>query len=175
MTSTDDGMFYIAQKAGFTDGVCYARPNGQPCIRPDKGVNLKSVTDGTSHTLLFGERYSDDSYFDADAPGLWKTSNMHIGEWGLWGWTGGLKATGQLTRSAGGDPPMGINQQSSGCVLAASCCQDNRLRTWGSGHPGGAVVVFADCSTTFLADSLNPTTLAAISTRNKAETISDTY
>jgi hypothetical protein len=45
---------------------------------------------------------------------------------------------------------------------------------WGSGHPGGAVVVFADCSTTFLSDSTNPTVLISISTRNKGDTIPDT-
>lgn len=171
-TSTDDGMFYIAAPAGSHAGVCYDRPAPQPCFEPSNGVNLKTVIDGTSHTLLFGERYNDDPYFDANYTG---TSGLKIGEWCLWGWTGGKKGAGQVMRSAGGDPPMAINQQSAGCVLSAACCQDIRLRTWGSGHPGGAVLVFADCSATFIADSINPTTLAAISTRNKSETILDSF
>lgn len=168
-TSTDDGMFYIAGKAGGFDSVCYARPTPQPCVRHDKGVNLKTVTDGTSHTLLFGERYNDDPYFDANFTG---TSGLKINEWCLWGWTGGMKGTGQVMRSAGWDKPA-INQQSSTCVGAANCCQDQRLRTWGSGHPGGAVLVFADASATFITDSINPVTLTAISTRNKGDSIPD--
>jgi prepilin-type N-terminal cleavage/methylation domain-containing protein len=171
MSSTDDGMFYVVAPAGSTAGQCYDRPAPKPCVRPDKGVNLKSVSDGTSHTLLFGERYNEDPYFDANYTA---TSGLKIGEWCLWGWTGGKKGTGQVMRSAGWDKPA-INQQSSGCVLSAMCCQDARLKTWGSGHPGGAVVVFADASATFLTDSINPTTLTAISTRNKGENISDSF
>jgi prepilin-type N-terminal cleavage/methylation domain-containing protein len=170
-TSTDDGMFYVVAAAGSTAGVCYDRPAPQPCYRPDKGVNLKSVSDGTSHTLLFGERYDDDPYFDANFTG---TSGLKIGEWCLWGWTGGRKGTGQVLRSAGGGQ-VALNQQSAGCVRGPMCCQDDRLKTWGSGHPGGAVLVFADGSATFLTDSINLTTLAAISTRNKGENITDSF
>ncbi len=169
--STDDGMFYVVAPAGSTAGVCYDRPSPKPCYQPDKGVNLKSVTDGTSHTLLFGERYNDDPYFDGN---LMSTSGLKIGEWCLWGWTGGKKGTGQVMRSAGFDK-VAINQQSAGCVGSAACCQDYRLRTWGSGHPGGAVFVLADASATFITDSINPTTLTAISTRNKAEAIPDSF
>jgi prepilin-type N-terminal cleavage/methylation domain-containing protein len=170
-TSTDDGMFYIVAPAGSTAGQCYDRPSPQPCFRPDKGVNLKSVSDGTSHTLLFGERYNDDPYFDANYTG---TSGLKIGEWCLWGWTGGKKGIGQVTRSYGGGQ-VAINQKSEGCVRGAMCCQDDRIKSWGSGHPGGAVLVFADGSATFVTDSINPTTLSAISTRNKADSIPDSF
>jgi hypothetical protein len=139
-------------------------------------VNLKTVTDGTSHTLLFGEHYDDDPAFDANY--LATPSQLKIGEWCLWGWTGGKKGTAQVLRSAGGDPPMGLNQSFATCTgsgKSVTCCQDDRLKTWGSGHPGGAVLVFADCSTTFIADSINPAVLTAISTRNKGENIPDTY
>ena len=170
-TSTDDGMFYIVSAPGTFVGVCYDRPNGKPCQYQYKGVSLKSVTDGTSHTLLFGERYNDDPYFDGSLTG---TSGLKIGEWCLWGWTGGKKGTGQVMRSSGWDK-VAINQQSSGCVASPACCQDSRLRTWGSGHPGGAVFVLVDGSTTFLTDSVNPAVLSAISTRNKAEDIPETF
>ena len=171
MTSTDDGMFYVVSPPGSFVGQCYDRPNGQPCFRPDKGVNLKSVTDGTSHTLLFGERYNDDAEFDAKFSGV---SGLKIGEWCLWGLTGGMKGTGQVMRSAGWDKPA-INQTSTGCVLAPNCCQDARLKMWGSGHPGGAGLVSADASATFITDSINPAVLLAISTRNKGEAIPDSY
>jgi prepilin-type N-terminal cleavage/methylation domain-containing protein len=170
-TSTDDGMFFVYAAEGSTAGVCYDRPTSA-CFRPTKGVSLKSVSDGTSHTLLFGEMYHDDPYFDANLTG---TSGLTIEQWGMWGWTGGKKGTAHVFKSGGTDPTRVINYQSSGCVGSPACCQDQRLRTWGSGHPGGSVFVFADASTTFLSESINPATLAAISTRNRADTIPDTY
>jgi hypothetical protein len=134
-------------------------------------VNLKSVSDGTSHTVLFGERYDDDPYFDANYS---STSGLKIGEWCLWGWTGGRKGTGQVLRSYGGGQ-VSLNQKSEGCVRGPMCCQDDRIKTWGSGHPGGAVLVMADASTTFVTDSINPLVMAAISTRNKADAIPEGF
>jgi prepilin-type N-terminal cleavage/methylation domain-containing protein/prepilin-type processing-associated H-X9-DG protein len=162
--TTDDGMFNIWAAPGSTAGVCYTRPAPQACFRPDKGVALKTVTDGTSKTLLFGERYNEDEVFNAKYIGQ---SGLLIHQWALWGWTGGFKGTGHVTRSGG--YTQAINRQSATCTLSATCCQDERLRTWGSGHPGGANFVMADASTQFITDSVNPTTLAAISTRNGSE------
>jgi prepilin-type processing-associated H-X9-DG protein len=162
--STDDGMFYVFSAPGSMDGVEYVHINGSR-LRPDKGVALKTVMDGTSKTLLFGEKYNSDPDFDAKYSSL---SGLLIHQWSLWGWTGGFKGTGHVTRSGG--ITQAINQQSAGCTLGATCCQDVRLRTWGSGHPGGANFVMADASTQFITDSINPGTLAAISTRNGGET-----
>lgn len=161
--STDDGMFYIWAPKGSTAGVAYVHTNGST-FRPDRGVSLKSVTDGTSKTLLFGEKYNQDPVFDAKYTGQ---SGLLIHQWSLWGWTGGFKGTGHVTRSGG--VTQAINLQSDSCILSATCCQDQRLRTWGSGHPGGANFVMTDGSTQFIADSVNPTTLADISTRNGGE------
>lgn len=164
-TSTDDGMFYICAPPGSLAGVEYIHPNGSK-FRPDKGVALKTVTDGTSHTLLFGERYNSDPVFDAKYSSF---STLMIHQWALWGWTGGIKGTGHAMRSGGYTPV--INKQSDTCTLGSpTCCQDERLRTWGSGHPGGANFVMADASGQFISDSVNPTTLTAISTRNGSET-----
>ncbi len=171
--STDDGMFYVWAAEGSTAGVCYDRPAPKPCFRPTKGVSLRSVTDGTSKTLMFGERYNEDPVFDANYT---TQSGLSIHQWALWGWTGGFKGTGHVTRSGGFT--QAINKQ---CVFpcplpgGSTCCQDERLRTWGSGHPGGANFGFADGSTTFIADGINPTTLAAISTRNGGEIPAEGY
>jgi prepilin-type N-terminal cleavage/methylation domain-containing protein len=167
--STDDGMFNIIAPAGSTAGQEYTHANGSK-VRPTQGVALRTVTDGTSKTLMFGERYTADAIFDAKYSG---TSGLLIHQWALWGWTGGLKGTGHVTRSGG--ITSVINRQSDTCTLTAACCQDVRLRTWGSGHPGGAVFVFAEGSTTFLTDGNNPTTLADISTRNGSETPPEGY
>jgi prepilin-type N-terminal cleavage/methylation domain-containing protein/prepilin-type processing-associated H-X9-DG protein len=168
--STDDGMFYVFAPAGSTAGVCYDRPAPRPCYRPDKGVSLKTVTDGTSKTLLFGEKYNRDEVFDNKFS---SRSGLKIYEWSQWGWTGGYKGLGHVTRSGGYTPV--INRQSDTCTLSVDCCQDERLRTWGSGHPGGANFVMADASTQFITDSINPTTLAAISTRNGSETPPESF
>ena len=158
--STDDGMFYVWASKGSTSGVEYTHLNGTK-VRPDHGVALKTVTDGTSKTLMFGEKYNEDPTFDAKYTGQ---SGLKIHQWSLWGWTGGFKGTGHVTRSGG--ITQAINRQSATCTLEPTCCQDERLRTWGSGHPGGGNFVMADASTQFISDSISPTTLAAISTRN---------
>jgi len=169
--STDDGIFFMYTSPGSTSaGRCYPRPAPFPCFRPDHPIKLKQVTDGTSKTLMFGEKYNEDAIFDAKFS---SKSGLLIHEWSLWGFTGGVKVIGHVTRSGGYTPV--INRQSGNCTLSVDCCQDERLRTWGSGHPGGANFVMADASTQFISDSINPTTLTAISTRAGGETPPDSF
>jgi prepilin-type N-terminal cleavage/methylation domain-containing protein/prepilin-type processing-associated H-X9-DG protein len=175
--SRDDGMFFVVAPAASTSGVCYDRPGppAGPCVRHDKGVALKSVSDGTSKTLLFGEKYNEDPVFDgmrsADRSGLL------IHQWAFWGWTGGFKGNGAVLRSSGdSNVVVGvINRQTPQSCASSSGyqCQDDRLMTWGSGHPGGANFVFADGSSKFITESITPDTLRAISTRAGNETVSD--
>lgn len=168
--ATDDGMFYVWAKPGSSDGVCYERPAPKPCVRHERGVTLKSVTDGTSKTLLLGEKYNEDPIFDTIQSA--SRSGLLIHQWSLWGWTGGFKGTGHATRSGG---TMPINSQCPGSCRNASGfkCQDERLMSWGSGHPGGANFVFADASSRFITDSISSVALSAISTRGKGEIISE--
>ena len=63
--TTDDGMFYVYAPPGSTAGVPYSRPAPAGPFRPERGVALKTVTDGTSKTLLFGEKYNQDPIFDS--------------------------------------------------------------------------------------------------------------
>src|SRR5262249_8646703 len=131
--STDDGLFFLYTSPGSTTaGSCYVRPAPLACERHDHPLKLKQVTDGTSKTLMFGEKYNEDATVDAKFS---DTSGLLIHEWSLWGFTGGQKITGHVARSGG--YTQAINRQSTNCTLSAMCCQDERLRTWGSGHPGG--------------------------------------
>ena len=129
-SGTDDGMFYVYAPPGSTAGICY--PPLPNCKRYEKGVALKRVPDGTSKTLLFGEKYNDDPTFDALDTST--RSGLLIHQWSLWGWTGGFKMAGHVTRSGGRMP---INYK-----LPTNCsgyqCQDDKLQSWSSGHPGGA-------------------------------------
>ncbi len=180
--STDNGMFYIvALPAGSNAGVCYPRA-GKPCVQPDKGVAYKSVTDGTSKTFLFGERYNYDPIFDAmydKSPA--STNGLRIHQFALWGWMGDFKGTAHATRSAGDSPSFQgvINRQCPASCLTGSGnqyqCEDDRLQTWGSGHPGGANFVMADGSSRFVTDSIAPAVLVALSTRGAGDIVSDEF
>jgi prepilin-type N-terminal cleavage/methylation domain-containing protein/prepilin-type processing-associated H-X9-DG protein len=172
--STDNGMFYVVAPSGTTAGVCYPPYPAGPgaCVRHDKGVALKTVTDGTSKTFFFGERYDQDQIFD-NIPAA-DRNDLLIHQWALWGWMGGFYGTAHVTRSAGDAPTFRgvINRQ-----CPASCasgggyqCEDDRLQTWGSGHPGGANLAMVDGSTHFITDSINPEVLVALSTRNSKST-----
>jgi prepilin-type processing-associated H-X9-DG protein len=79
---------------------------------------------------------------------------------------------GHVTRS-GGTEPINYKVLPSCFSAAAYQCQDEKLRAWGSGHPGGANFVFADGATRFISDTISSITLAAISTRANGEVTGD--
>ena len=171
-SGTDDGMFFIYASPGSTAGICYAQlafppAPAPPCVRHERGLALKKVTDGTSKTILFGEKYNEDQTFDQMSEG--NRSGLLIHQWSLWGWTGGFKMAGHVTRSG---LRMPINYK-----LPAGCsgytCQDDKLQSWSSGHPGGAMFVMADSSTRFISDSISQIALAAFSTRSRGEVIGE--
>jgi prepilin-type N-terminal cleavage/methylation domain-containing protein/prepilin-type processing-associated H-X9-DG protein len=149
------------------DGVLFLTgPNSAPYTNQET-VKLTEVTDGTSNTILGGEKYNVDPQFDA-LPAT-SRSGLLMHQWGLWAWTGGFKASGHVMRSSA-EP---INFMAKDCATTASgyTCQDRRLTNWGSGHPAGANLVFCDGSTRFVSDSVATLTLAASSTRAGDETI----
>jgi prepilin-type N-terminal cleavage/methylation domain-containing protein len=159
--ATDDGMFTTYGPSG----VCYPPGGATNCKKYDQGIGLKTVTDGTSKTVLFGERYNEDPIFDAMNPT--DRSGLLIHQWALWGWTGSLKGTGHATRSGW----LEINRKTPESCRGGGgfTCQDERLTTWGSGHPGGANFIMSDGSAQFFEENMSVITLQAISTRNKAE------
>jgi hypothetical protein len=143
-------------------------------VRHDKGVSLKSVIDGTSKTLLFGEKYNEDPVFDA-MPGQHR-HNFLIHQFSLWGWTGGFRGTAHVTRSAGDNLQVINRQCPDSCRTASNYeCQDERLMTWGSGHPGGCNFVLGDGSSRFITNDVSPATLTALSTRAGSENLTSDY
>jgi prepilin-type N-terminal cleavage/methylation domain-containing protein/prepilin-type processing-associated H-X9-DG protein len=151
------------------DGVLFLTGPGSVPFENQEAATLQQVTDGTSNTVLGGEKYNVDPAFDA-LPAS-NRSGLLIHQWGQWGWSGGFKGNGHVLRSAA-EP---INFMASDCSSSSSgySCQDRRLNGWGSGHPSGANLAFLDGSARFVSDSISTITLAAWSTRAGGEVVSE--
>jgi prepilin-type processing-associated H-X9-DG protein len=159
-TATVDGIFHTTGQAS------EPRPN-------QKAVAPADVRDGTSQTLLFGERYHRDANFESFAAAGWIDS---LEGWGWWAPSGGRKAIGHVTMSAAAPinyrlPIAFANGASTGTPAEFKAESDLRLNAWGSGHPGGANFAFADGSVRFLTDATSPTVLRALSTRRGGEIV----
>ncbi len=125
-------------------------------------IGLRKVTDGTSHTLLIGEKFHEDPLFDT-----WTGNNsgFKMYQVSAWAWAGGTKGTAHLFGSAAVPLNSQVNAFITSPTSQTLMAQDQRYNAWGSGHPGGVDFVFCDGSARFFSDSLSLTTLGQISTR----------
>jgi prepilin-type processing-associated H-X9-DG protein len=124
----------------------------------DSNVRLADVTDGSSSTILFGERFHHDPQFDLLQPVVLPGTGL-IAERGKWGLVAGVGAMAHVTLHTA----VKINYQTP--VGADSLAMSNRVCAFGSGHPGGANFGFADGSARFVAEDLLLEQLQALSTR----------
>jgi prepilin-type N-terminal cleavage/methylation domain-containing protein/prepilin-type processing-associated H-X9-DG protein len=130
----------------------------------DSSVRLADITDGTSNTLLFGERYHRDPEYDRRWPVVWPVVGP-MASWGKWGAVANQGAMGNVTLST----PVQINYQvPSGGDFSTV---ENRVCAFGSGHAHGANFAFADGSVRFLSESTPLATLQALSTRAGEEVV----
>jgi prepilin-type processing-associated H-X9-DG protein len=128
-------------------------------------VRFAQITDGTSNTFLFGERYHRDPQYDLQHDVFWPGS-ASMTQWGRWGYVANQGAMGNVTLST----PVRINyQMSPGGDFTAV---ENRVCAFGSGHPGGANFAFADGSVRFVSQSIPLAMLQALSTRGCGEVVS---
>jgi len=128
----------------------------------DRCFRLADVTDGTSSTFLFGERFHHDPEHDRRKPIFFPTIGPLAG-WGKWGFV--AKGAAQATLST----PVPINYRvPPGGDLSTV---EDRLCAFGSGHPGGANFAFADGSVRFLSDRTPLPALQALSTRSGGEVV----
>lgn len=159
--ATLDGLFHTTGPASLP------KPNQKP-------VTSAMILDGTSNTLMFGERNHYDPNFETFAAASWTTSLQYLGTWAA---IGGRKRIGDVVMSAF----AGINYHTP-CTYdelmattpgatpsAFTTYEDMRLCAWGSNHPGGANFALADGSARFVSEMLPQPVLQAISTRSGAE------
>ena len=133
---TTDGVFYINSRVRFGD-----------------------IIDGTSNTLLFGERYHQDPAYTAmPTIGGWAWANFSAGQDYL------LSAC----------VPVNFQLAPGTKTGSPNFPEDDRACAYGSGHTGGANFAFGDGSVRFLTLSGNADlpVLQAISTRAGGEVVS---
>jgi prepilin-type N-terminal cleavage/methylation domain-containing protein/prepilin-type processing-associated H-X9-DG protein len=155
--ATNDGMFYAVG------------PLSSPLLNP---VAILDVTDGTSSTFFFGERYHEDRNFDTlvSRPPATLASNLISG----YGWWGSPSSGAASDVSESAFAPLNYlvaSGVSSGNTATDQTTVNMRICAWGSGHPGGANFSMVDGSVQFVANSISQTTLTWLSTRAGGEVI----
>ncbi len=109
-------------------------------------VRITDITDGTSNTLLAGERFSLDPTY---------TNSQLLQNTRGWAWCNYNSGQDVL-----GDTSYPINS------TAAVTGVDSRRTNFGSGHPSGANFVLCDGSVHFIANSISIVTLQRLSVPN---------
>jgi prepilin-type N-terminal cleavage/methylation domain-containing protein/prepilin-type processing-associated H-X9-DG protein len=140
VNSTQDGIFYL-----------------------NSTVRIVAITDGTSNTIMFGERFHLDPVFDALYP------SAPISTYGGWAWAN-ENATEDHLCSA--QAPIGYMIPAGTTSDPGEVLHDTRVGAYGSGHTGGANFVMCDGSVHFFSTSVTQPVLLALSTRAGGEVIS---
>jgi prepilin-type N-terminal cleavage/methylation domain-containing protein len=156
--STADGLF-------FTTGEASEPRRWQTPVRPAE------VTDGLSHTVLFGERSHADANYATFTEAGW---GERLDEWGWWAASASRKMVGHVTMGAHAPLnyrlPFCYDERQGQSPAASSFAafnhySDLRINAFGSNHPGGANFAHADGSLCFIADDITVERMQAMCTR----------
>ena len=162
----DNGVFFMTGP-GSLPGDQADTPNLSANTR---ACRIGQIYDGTSNTLLFGERYHFDPNFDRILHQSSQSfSRYPIAKWGAWGWIGGGNGTTHIFGSTRLDAP--INYLTPEDASANYSNVNIRTSAYGSGHPGGANFSLSDGSVRFLPETIDAISFQAVSTREEGETI----
>ncbi|QDT54579.1 Type II secretion system protein G precursor [Caulifigura coniformis] len=178
-TPADSGKYAITSYLGCAGFRSYPRCNStrpglcfHPTMNPKdlagmfhQNVKLKirDATDGTSNTILLGERQIYDPVFDA-------IPDESIADWG-WVWFGaqadaliatGVKINFRLPANFAG-LDAGTQQQ----------LFDDRMNAMGSMHVGGTQVAMTDGSVRFLSENISNIVFIALGSRGKGDIVGE--
>ncbi|MFO0851392.1 MAG: DUF1559 domain-containing protein [Gemmataceae bacterium] len=137
---TKDGMFYVNSR-----------------------VKMNGVSDGTSNTMMFGERQHKDPNFDR------MYTNFPIIGWSGWAWVNQENAIGDYLVGACRPINWMIPNDATGPNSSTNTWVRQKLSSMSSGHTGGATVCFADGSVRFLRDATSMPVLWGLATRAAGE------
>ena len=153
--------------------------NGSNNIDCRTPVSISSITDGTSNTLLFGEKSLTDPGYDANClanqnylidQSFWANPSMQDVVAGTEFPLNSTFTSLLTTLTAMGGCSDGENV--AGTTPAACAC-DARTTNFSSNHTGGVNFAFSDGSVRFINSTIPLTTLQALSTRTGGEVIGD--
>jgi len=171
-SSPPDGLYAINSYYGAAGTRSYPRrATGRPALSQfrdgvfdqNRQYGVTAVTDGTTNTLMFGERHYYDPIFDS-------VTGDRIADWG-WVWFG-----------AQGDAFLGTNVRINFKLPAnfasltggeQTLLFEDRINAFGSGHTGGANFALADGSVRFIRDAISPVTFLQLGTRAGGEVVGD--
>lgn len=167
-----DGIFFLTGPGNELRSSAQGGSLHSLCANHQKlpAVTIADISDGTSNTIMMGEKYHRDPEFDT-----WGSDNsgLKMHQVSAWAWAGGRKGAAMLFGSGG----VAINttirklQPGTGPTSPNIQDQDRRFNSWGSGHGGGAQLMYCDGSVRFMRENLSLQTLAAMSTREGAEPV----
>ncbi len=174
---TPPGRYFVTSYYGNAGTRSYPRQNatrpslwtfqGNGMFYRNRAFNIAGITDGTSNTLLFGERHFFDPVFDASP-----VVDDKIADWG-WVWFGGEGDVG-----LGTSVPINYKLPANFATLGGGQQQllfEDRINAYGSGHTGGANFALADGSVRFIRDSISPVTFASLGTKSGGEVVAGDY
>lgn len=132
-------------------------------------IRIRDVIDGTSSTLLLGERNHVDPNYDVFFASGSTTNPM--GGWGFWAPSGGQLGLTDLTMSSFAR----INYTIPPGLAAISNAPEEILRlcSFGSQHTGGAQFAMVDGSVRFISENVDSNVLRASSTRAGGEVVGE--
>jgi prepilin-type N-terminal cleavage/methylation domain-containing protein/prepilin-type processing-associated H-X9-DG protein len=128
-------------------------------------VRMTAIPDGTSNTMMFGERQHRDRNFDR------MYTNFPIIGWSGWAWANQANAVGDFLVGACRPINWMIPDDATGPNSSANPWVRQKLSSMSSGHSGGANVCMADGSVRFMRESTQMPVLWALSTRAGGEVV----
>ncbi|MEM9701583.1 MAG: DUF1559 domain-containing protein [Planctomycetota bacterium] len=163
-----------------SNGMMYMTgPGSNPSDQPDLVDNDTPTTpaktrDGLTNTIMFGEKYHSDPNFDLilrSGSNPDQFARYPFGQHCPWGWVGGGRVTMMVLASSA----VPINFTVPDGTAAGFDIVDDRLRAFGSGHPGGANFAMGDGSVQFLSETIDLATFQFLSTRAGGEVIQEGF